>query len=92
MDINNLYTEKENFLVVLDSRNATSYYNGDFHSSLHFDFNEPIKMPKFAIRMCCSVLQFQAPNSLYNINEKIIGQRGLVLASVSLIFGLFKQH
>ena len=27
-----------------------------------------------------------------NINEKIIGQRGLVLASVSLIFGLFKQH
>ena len=33
MDINNLYTEKENFLVVLDSRNATSYYNGDYHSS-----------------------------------------------------------
>ena len=69
MDINNLYTEKQNFLVILDSRNATSYYNGDFHSSLHFDFNEPIKMPKFAIRMCCSVLQFQAPNSIYNINE-----------------------
>ena len=69
METNNLYTEKENFLVVLDSRNATSYYNGDFHSSLHFDFNEPIKMPKFAIRMCCSVLQFQAPNSIYNLNE-----------------------
>jgi hypothetical protein len=66
---NNLYTEKENFLVVLDSRNATSYYNGDYHSSLHFDFNEPIKIPKFAIRMTCSVLQFQAPNSLYNVNE-----------------------
>jgi len=69
MDPNDLYTEKENFLVVLDSRNATDYYNGDYHSSLHFDFNEPIKIPKYAIRMTCSVLHFQAPNSLYNINE-----------------------
>jgi hypothetical protein len=64
-----LYTEKENFLVVLDSRNATSYTNGDLHSSVHFDFNEPIRLTKNAIRMTCSVLHFQSPNSLYNINE-----------------------
>ena len=69
MDSNNLYTEKENFLVVLDSRNATYYANGDYHSSVHFDFAEPIRMPRFSIRLLCSVLQFQSPNSLYNINE-----------------------
>ena len=68
-DPGRLYTEKENFLVVLDSRNATGYNNGDKHSSVHFDFNEPIRISKDAIRMTCSVLHFQSPNSLYNINE-----------------------
>ena len=69
MNPEELYTEKENFLVVIDSRNATEYTNGDYHGSIHIDFNEPIRMPKFCIRMLCSVLHFQAPNSLYNINE-----------------------
>ena len=68
MDTDNLYTEKENFLVVLDSRNATSYTNGDLHSSVHFDLNEPIRLPKNAMAMTCSVLQFTCPQSLYNVN------------------------
>jgi len=68
-DPDRLYTEKENFLVVLDSRNATEYTNGSLHSSVHFDFNQPIRISKDAIRMTCSVLHFQSPNSLYNINE-----------------------
>lgn len=68
-DPDRLYTEKENFLVVIDSRNATEYTNGSLHSSVHFDLNDPIRFTKNAIRMTCSVLQFQSPNSLYNINE-----------------------
>ena len=68
-DPDRLYTEKENFLVVLDSRNATGYTNGSLHSSVHFDFNEPIRFAKNSIRLTCSVLHFQSPNSLYNINE-----------------------
>ena len=63
-----LFTERENFLVVLDSRNATEYRNGTMHSSVHFDLTEPIRRDKFAISMTCSVLQFQAPNSLYHVN------------------------
>jgi hypothetical protein len=69
MDASDLYMEKENFLVVLDSRNATDYSNGDYHSSVHFDFSEPIRIPKNALRLLCTVLHFQSPNSLYNINE-----------------------
>jgi hypothetical protein len=69
LDPDRLYTEKENFLVVLDSRNATGYTNDSMHSSVHFDFNEPIRFTKNSIRLTCSVLHFQSPNSLYNINE-----------------------
>jgi len=63
-----LYTDKESFLYVLDSRNATEYFNGSYHSSVHFDLKEPIKLPKHSIKLSCSVLQFQAPNSLYTVN------------------------
>ena len=69
MNTDNLYTEKENFIVVLDSRNATEYRNSSKHSSVHFDLAEPIRMDKRAISMTCCVLHFQAPNSIYNINE-----------------------
>ena len=67
--MSDLYTDKENFLVVLDSRNATTLQNGSYNSSIYFDFNEPIRMPKNCLKMMCSVLHFQAPNSIYNINE-----------------------
>jgi type 1 fimbria pilin len=68
MDTNNLYTEKQNFLVVLDSRNADTYNNGSWNSSIIFNL-ESIAIPKSAIKLHCSVLSFISPNSIYNINE-----------------------
>lgn len=71
MDINTetLYTDKEDFIVVLDSRNATKIYNSPYNSQCEFDLPEPISLPKTCIKMSVSVLNFSCPNSLYIINE-----------------------
>jgi hypothetical protein len=50
-----LFTNKSSFLVVLDSRNATEYYNDSWNSSVKFDFEEPIRLAKNFITMTCSV-------------------------------------
>lgn len=63
------YIIKESFLVVLDSRNASSYLNYSWNSSLIFEFEDPIKHDDSAIQMTCSVLNFSCSNSIYNINE-----------------------
>jgi len=63
-----LYTATEKFIVVLDSRNATSYFNGPMNSSVAFDFNEPIYIARDALQFTVSVFSFTAPNSVYNIN------------------------
>jgi hypothetical protein len=68
-DVDSLYTDKDNFIVVLDSRNATQHGNGSYNSQMTFIFQDAIRVPRFAIRFLCSVLQFQSPNSLYNVNE-----------------------
>ena len=68
-NIDLLYTNQENFLMVLDSRNATTYHNGSFNSSIEFDLIEPIKLGHRSIVMKCSVLNFTCPNSIYIINE-----------------------
>jgi hypothetical protein len=54
---------------VLDSRNATTYYNDSWNSSVKFEFEEPIRLAKNFITMTCSVFTFTCPNSIYNINE-----------------------
>ena len=64
-----LHTITESFMLSLDSRNATIIENIPFNSKVKFDFTEPIYMPIGALSMTCSVLNFIAPNSLYNINE-----------------------
>jgi hypothetical protein len=69
MEADRLLTIKENFLIVLDSRNATTLNNGSNNSDVYFEFDEPVRIHKDAIRCYCSVLSFSAPNSLYNINE-----------------------
>jgi len=69
LDPNSLYTDKDNFLVVLNSKYATSNYNGSYNSQLEFDLPEPIRRGKTDIKLTCSVLSFVSPNSLYNINE-----------------------
>jgi hypothetical protein len=63
------YTHKDNFMVSLDSRNATTYNNGSYNSNVRFDFNMPITLDTNALKMTASVIQFTAPNSLYIINE-----------------------
>jgi hypothetical protein len=69
LDPNSLYTDKDNFIVVLNSKYATAIYNGSYNSQLEFDLPEPIRRNNTHIKLCCSVLSFVGPNSLYNINE-----------------------
>ena len=66
---NSLYTNTNKFIMVIDSRNADNYNNGSSNSDMTFLFQEPIMIPKGAIKMTCAVLAFTAPNSIYNINR-----------------------
>ena len=65
----NLIISKNAFLVVLDSRNATSYNNGPLHSDVFFELDDPLKVDTNTLQWKASVLTFSCPNSLYNINE-----------------------
>lgn len=69
IDYTSLHTSKEEFLVVLDSRNATSYLNGSKNSSVMFQFEDSIQKDKNAIKLTCSVMAFTCPVSFYNINS-----------------------
>jgi hypothetical protein len=63
-----LYTSENKIIVVIDSRNSTYNSNGSMNSDVSFIFEEPIHIPKTALKMTCSLLSFTAPNSIYNIN------------------------
>ena len=60
---------KDLFIIILDSKNATNYNNGSFHSDIKFDFEDSIQIKPNIIRCSCSVLTFTCPNSFYTINE-----------------------
>ena len=60
-----LYTNTNKFIMVIDSRNADTYNNGSSNSDMTSLFQEPIMIPKGAIKMTCAVLAFTAPNSIY---------------------------
>ena len=64
-----MYTNTNKFVMVIDSRNADTYNNGSSNSDMTFLFQEPIMIPKGAIKMTCCVLAFTAPNSIYIINR-----------------------
>ena len=65
-----LYTNTNKFIMVIDSRNADTSNVGTSNSDIMtFLFQEPIMIPKGAIKMTCAVLAFTAPNSIYNINR-----------------------
>ena len=64
-----LYTNTNKFIIFIDSRNADTYNNGSSNSDMTFLFQEPIMIPKGAIKMTCCVLAFTGPNSIYNINK-----------------------
>jgi hypothetical protein len=65
--MDNVLTTSESFICVLDSRNATTYYNGSYNSLLVFDIEDAIKID--GIKMMCCVDSFTMANSIYNINE-----------------------
>jgi len=69
IDYTSLHTSKEEFLVVLDSRNATTYLNDSKNSSIMFQFEDSIQKDKNAIKLTCSVMSFTCPVSFYNINS-----------------------
>ena len=65
-----IYTQiQTKFIMAIDSRNADNYNNGTSNSDMTFLFQEPIIIPKGALKMTCAVLAFTAPNSIYNINR-----------------------
>ena len=64
-----LYTSESKVIVVIDSRNSTYNNNGSKNSDISFIFEEPIHIPRTALKMTCSLLSFTAPNSIYNINS-----------------------
>ncbi len=67
---NDIFTSKESFLIVLDSRNATTYNNGDLMSDITFDLQDAIQIdPKTTIECSITVLSFVCPVSFYQINN-----------------------
>ena len=71
-----LYTNESKFIKMIDSRSADTCNNGSMtilfrcdNSDMTFLFQEPIMIPKGAIKMTCAVLAFTAPNSIYNVNR-----------------------
>lgn len=69
-DFENFVQIDESFIVVLDSRNATTVHsqNGD-NSDLTFKLQSPIQQPFNAINQKASVLNFTCPYSQYVIND-----------------------
>ena len=63
------YTATEQFLITLNSRNATDKFNGSMNSHVEFDFQLPISATTNVLMMTCSLDSFASPNSIYNIND-----------------------
>ena len=63
------YLKNENFTIVLDSRNATTYYNSTFNSEVTFEMKYPIIAPKDCLYMTRCVQSFTCPISWYLINS-----------------------
>ena len=66
---NNLIIVKDSFIVILDSRNATTNNNDSFNSDVYFEFDDPLKVETSTLQWSASVLTFTCPNSIYVINE-----------------------
>jgi hypothetical protein len=66
---NNVCQVKEELLCILDTRNCTAYYNGNFLSDVEWDLSDVIEKPKKAIQFAVSVVNASIPIGAYNINE-----------------------
>ena len=63
-----LVLQNEEFLVCLDSRNATTYNNGSMNSNVLFQLEDSIRKNHESIDMSFSVLNFTSPYSFYQLN------------------------
>jgi len=64
-----IYNKKDAFLIVLDTRNATKYNNGNKLSNLDFEIAYPIRIPTDCIYMSWVVYSFTCHVSWYVINN-----------------------
>lgn len=66
---NNVCQVKQNILVTLNSKNATSVYNGNFLSDVEWDLTDILSKPKSAVEFSVSVMNCCIPIGQYNIND-----------------------
>ena len=62
------YYKTDHYLVLLDSRNATTYNNGSQNSDVTFEMQYPITLPQDCLDMTMTVYSFVCPVSWYLIN------------------------
>jgi hypothetical protein len=67
MNMNSLCQVKQDILVVLDTRNCTSFYNGNLMSDVEWDLTDVIAMPKKAVEFSVSIVNASIPIGQYNI-------------------------
>jgi hypothetical protein len=65
--MNSVCQVKQDILVVLDSRNATSYYNSNFMSDVEWDLTDIVSKPKKGVEFSVSVVNASIPIGQYNI-------------------------
>lgn len=64
---NNICQVKQDILVTLDTRNCTSFYNGDKFSDVEWDLSDIITKPKKAVEFSVSVVNACIPIGQYNV-------------------------
>ena len=63
-----VYNYINSFIIVLDSKNAATYYNDTSNSDVHFHLSDPIIKPQDCLYMTMTVYSFTCPVSFYLIN------------------------
>jgi len=69
MNMNSICQVKQDILVVLDTRNATSFYNANKNdlSDVEWDLTDIISMPKKGVEFSVSVINASIPIGQYNV-------------------------
>jgi hypothetical protein len=85
--MNNVCQVKEELLCILDTRNCTAYYNGNFLSDVEWDLSDVIEKPKKAIQFAVSVVNASIPIGAYNVNStnNILVLRNVVTDVISTV-------
>lgn len=70
MNMNSMCQVKQDILVVLDTRNCTTYYNGRDRSDVEWDLTDIISKPKKGVEFSVSVINASIPIGQYNISSE----------------------